>query len=153
MLDHSTRSGRHPLIDRGHDLYETRACAVEALLRVEKLTPVIWEPAAGHGAIVRVLRDRGHAVIASDIMDRGFPLHFVGDFLAQNKAPAGPECVRRSRSSTGSSPEASMPTNSARRHRAGMHRHNSRAFQQISQTGSGRAGNCRPQHKGGQSWL
>jgi hypothetical protein len=43
--------------------------------------------------IVRVLRDHGHAVIASDVCDYGFPLHFVGDFLMQTKAPAGVECI------------------------------------------------------------
>jgi hypothetical protein len=62
-------------------------------LRVERLPHWIWEPAAGRGAIVGVLRDRGHAVIASDIHDHGFALHFVGDFLARKKAPAGTGCI------------------------------------------------------------
>ena len=44
----------------------------------EKIPHCIWEPAAGRGAIVRLLRD--HAVIASDIADCGFPLHFCRDF-------------------------------------------------------------------------
>ena len=68
-------------------------CATEALLRVERLPHWIWEPAAGRGAIVNVLRDRGHAVIASDIIDYGFPLHFVADFLTVTKVPAGVECI------------------------------------------------------------
>ena len=51
------------------------------MLRVEDIPHGVWEPAAGRGAIVSVLRDRGHAVIASDITDHGFPLHFVRDFL------------------------------------------------------------------------
>jgi hypothetical protein len=54
--NHAAQSGRHPLKERGQDLYETPACAVEALLRVEKLPHWIWEPAAGRGAIARVLR-------------------------------------------------------------------------------------------------
>jgi len=83
----------HSHADRAADLYETPACAVEALLRVEKLPPRIWEPATGRGAIVRVLREHGHTVIASDLVHYGFPLHFVGDFLAQTKAPSGCECV------------------------------------------------------------
>jgi hypothetical protein len=83
---------RHPLAERGLDLYETPACAVEALLRVEKLPHCIWEPCAGRGAIVRVLRDAGHAVIASDIVDYG-GLHFVRDFLLEKKAPAGVEAI------------------------------------------------------------
>ena len=47
----------------------------------------------GRGAIVRVLRDHGHVVVASDLIDYGFPLHFVGDFLAQTKGPAGGDCI------------------------------------------------------------
>jgi hypothetical protein len=81
MLQHSAQSGRHSLAERGFDLYETPALAVEALLRVETLPLSIWEPAAGRGAIVNVLRSRGHTVIASDVIDYGFPLDFVADFL------------------------------------------------------------------------
>jgi hypothetical protein len=32
-------------------------------------------------------------VIASDLIDYGFPLHFVGDFLLQTKTPIGCECI------------------------------------------------------------
>jgi hypothetical protein len=86
-LDHSAQTGRHPNADRDFDLYETAPIATEALLRVEKPPHWNWESAAGRGAIVSVLRDRGHAVIASDIHDYGFPLHFVADFLTTTKAP------------------------------------------------------------------
>jgi hypothetical protein len=88
-LDHSCQVQRHAHAERGLDAYWTPEVAVEALLRVEALPHRIWECAAGAGNIVRVLRDRGHAVIASDIHDYGFPLHFVGDFLAQESMPAG----------------------------------------------------------------
>ena len=60
-LDHACQSGQHRHAERGVDLYETPACAVEALLAVENLPRAIWEPAAGRGAIANVLRDRGHA--------------------------------------------------------------------------------------------
>src|SRR4029453_6846988 len=93
MLNKNCQTGRHPNAARGLDLYETPPAAVEALLRVERLPRCIWEPAAGRGAIVKVLRDHGHAVIASDIRDYGFSLHFVGDFLTQTKASAGVECI------------------------------------------------------------
>jgi hypothetical protein len=93
VLDHAAQSGRHALRERGFDLYETPACAVEALLRVERLPHWIWEPAAGRGAIVNVLRDRGHEVIASDLIDYGFPLHFVGDFMASLNLPVGCEAI------------------------------------------------------------
>jgi hypothetical protein len=36
-LDHSCQVQRHPLSERGLDLYETPDVAVEALLRVERL--------------------------------------------------------------------------------------------------------------------
>src|SRR5262245_1940287 len=93
MLDHSCQVQRHSLAERGLDLYETPAVAVEALLRTENLPHCIWEPAAGRGAIVRVLRDHGHAVIATDIADHGFPLHFCRDFLAEIGMPAGVEGI------------------------------------------------------------
>ena len=86
-LHHACQSGQHRHVERGLDLYETSPIAIAALRAVEKLPHWIWEPAAGRGAIVNVLRDRGHAVIASDIFDYGFPLHFVADFLLQSKAP------------------------------------------------------------------
>jgi hypothetical protein len=92
MFNHSCQVQRRPHADRGLDLYETPAVAVEALLRVEKIPHKVREPAAGKGAIVRVLRDHGHAVIATDVFDYG-GLHFVGDFFAQDRMPAGCEAI------------------------------------------------------------
>jgi hypothetical protein len=92
-LDHSCQVQRHTYAERGLDCYTTPAVAVEALLRVEQLPHCIWEPAAGRGAIVGVLRAHGHAVIASDVHDYGFPLHFVADFLTQERMPAGCEAI------------------------------------------------------------
>jgi hypothetical protein len=80
----------HPYAERGFDLYETPAPAVRALLEVEQFEGPIWEPACGPGAIVRVLRDTGHKVVATDIKDYGCPDSTGGaDFLAQTSAPAG----------------------------------------------------------------
>jgi hypothetical protein len=91
MLDMSSQSRRHPLAERGLDLYETPSSAVEALLRVEQLPHYIWEPACGRGAIVNVLRAHGHQVVATDIADYGIPITPPGywgrDFLAETKAP------------------------------------------------------------------
>jgi hypothetical protein len=91
-LDRVSLLGQHPHADRGLDLYETDRLAVEALLRTERIPHCIWEPAAGHGAIARVLRDHGHAVIASDIENHD-GLHFVADFLATTSMPAGTEAI------------------------------------------------------------
>jgi hypothetical protein len=88
-LDHACQVGRHPNAERGLDLYETPAIAVEALLHAETLPPTVWEPAAGRGAIVRMLRARGHVVVASDITDYGFPLDYVADFLTTLLPPKG----------------------------------------------------------------
>jgi hypothetical protein len=93
MLDHAANPGCHSLAERGRDLYETPPEAVRALLRVEQIPHCVWEPAAGRGAIVRVLRDQGHAVIASDIVDYGFPLHFTRDFLDETNVPVGTELI------------------------------------------------------------
>jgi len=92
MLDHSCQVQRHPHVERGLDLYETPSVAVEALLRVEQLPHSIWEPAAGRGAIVRVLRNHSHNVVASDVFDYG-ALDFVGDFLKQERMPVGCEAI------------------------------------------------------------
>jgi hypothetical protein len=92
-LDHACQTGSHPLRDRGNDLYCTPPVAVDALLRVETLPHYIWEPAAGRGTIVNVLRDAAHVVIASDIMHRTFPLNFEADFLTLTKAPPRTEMI------------------------------------------------------------
>jgi hypothetical protein len=98
MLDHSCQTQRHPHAERGLDLYETPDVAVSALLRVEQLPARIWEPAAGHGSIVRVLRDAGHNVITSDIHDYG-GLDFVRDFLTETKMPTDTTAEPRRHSS------------------------------------------------------
>jgi len=88
----SSQSRRCPLAERGLDLYETPSVAVEALRRVEQLPLCIWEPAAGKGAIVRVLRNHGHRVLASDIYDYG-GLDFVADFLTLKQMLVGCSCI------------------------------------------------------------
>jgi len=92
-LNHRCQTGAHPHADRGLDCYSTPPVAVEALLRVETPPTYIWEPAAGHGPIVTVLREAGHRVVASDVMHYTFELDFECDFLAMTKAPAGTEMI------------------------------------------------------------
>jgi hypothetical protein len=78
------------LAERGHDLYETPATAIRALLRAEPLPPVMWEPAAGRGAIVRELRASGRTVVASDLVayEGADPEIIAGvDFLRVTSAP------------------------------------------------------------------
>jgi hypothetical protein len=92
-LSHSAQSGQHRHAERGFDLYSTPPCATEALLRVERLPHRVWEPAAGRGAIVSVLRAHGHTVATNDIIDYGCPLDSVADFLKVTQAPVGVDCV------------------------------------------------------------
>jgi hypothetical protein len=93
----STGNRKAALIERGEDLYETPPAAVEALIRVEALPARIWEPACGRGAIVNVLRARGHAVTASDLVDYGIPItaegHYLRDFLTECHAPVGTDTI------------------------------------------------------------
>jgi hypothetical protein len=89
-LKHACQTGQHPHRDRGNDCYSTSAVAVDALLAVETLPFHIWEPAAGHGSIVNVLREAGHRVVASDILHYDF---FEADFLEQTRAPVGTELI------------------------------------------------------------
>ena len=86
---------RHPDSARGNDLYETPDVATLALLRAEPLPRTIWEPACGPGAIVRVLRDAGHRVIATDLIDYRSPDqdHAGRDFLLERRVPDGVEMI------------------------------------------------------------
>lgn len=53
------------------DAYFTPAWCVEELLRDFKPRGVVWEPACGDGAIVRVLEARDLPYVASDLNDHG----------------------------------------------------------------------------------
>jgi hypothetical protein len=90
----STGNAKAALSERGDDLYETPAVAVEALLRHEKLPPVVWEPACGPGSIVGVLRAAGHHVLATDLVEYGCPgSESRVDFLFEQRAPEGCQCI------------------------------------------------------------
>jgi hypothetical protein len=60
--------------------YDTHPVAVSALMAVEALPRRIWEPAAGTGNIVNVLREAGRYVVASDILPLATGIDRV-DFL------------------------------------------------------------------------
>lgn len=81
MAQLATGNHRHALADRGNDLYETPAVAIQALMRAEKLPRRIWEPAAGRGAIVRPLQAAGHDVLGTDLVDYGAGYAGGVDFL------------------------------------------------------------------------
>jgi hypothetical protein len=93
LRSHRTgQAGRHPIAGRVLDFYQTPPFATLALLFAERLPHRLWEPCAGGGAMVRVLRDAGHDVVASDIVARDFPLEFCSDFF-DAAPPIGCEAV------------------------------------------------------------
>jgi hypothetical protein len=53
-----------------NDFYETPARFTEALLLREKFNPAVWEPAAGKGAIMDVLKHYKYKVASSDLFPR-----------------------------------------------------------------------------------
>jgi hypothetical protein len=86
----NVRAKAYALAARRDDLYETPPEAVHALLKAERLPLRIWEPACGPGSIVRVLRDAGHIVRATDLVAYGCPDSEAGiDFLMERSAPPG----------------------------------------------------------------
>lgn len=54
------------------DWYPTPPSITAALLEREMLTPRVWEPACGDGAMSRVLIDHGYRVHSTDLMHRGY---------------------------------------------------------------------------------
>lgn len=82
----TVNQGVHSAELRGSELYPTPPQLTEALLRVETLPTVLWEPAAGLGHMSDVLLKAGHEVYSSDIIDYGrcYP---VKDFLKAKEIP------------------------------------------------------------------
>jgi hypothetical protein len=70
-----------------YDYYPTPPEAARALLSVERFDGSIWEPACGAGAISKELIAARHAVISSDLIDRGYGIAPV-DFLAEQRPRA-----------------------------------------------------------------
>jgi hypothetical protein len=80
------------------DFYPSPPEAVAALLACEggpdgRLPRVVWEPAAGDGAIVRPLRQAGYHVHASDLHDYGLEDSTPGADYLTAPVPAGVEAV------------------------------------------------------------
>lgn len=71
-----------PVARAADDFYATPRSAIEQLLDVEPFTGPVWEPACGNGAISKVLQERGHEVVSTDLVDRGYGQGGT-DFLLQ----------------------------------------------------------------------
>ena len=70
------------------DFYRTPSWVTEALLKHVTLRGPVWEPCCGDGAMASVLAERGHQVVASDLVDRGYGETGV-DFYDCSAFPAG----------------------------------------------------------------
>lgn len=84
--NHAVDKDRHT-----HDLYTSDPKALEKFMTVYDLPRDIWEPSAGHGHLVKCLRDKGFNVVATDLYD--YPEKFVEmdsgvDFFQCSKALA-----------------------------------------------------------------
>ena len=66
------------------DFYPTHPSITQMLLDREELDGTIWEPACGRGDMSEVLLDNGHAVISTDLIDRGYGEGGV-DFLQDDQ--------------------------------------------------------------------
>jgi hypothetical protein len=89
-----TGIARAPLRDHRDDCYDTPPEAVHALIAAERLPHRLWEPCCGTGNIVRVLRQAGHEVIATDLNARGCPDSLSRiDFLLERRVPEGTEAI------------------------------------------------------------
>lgn len=65
-------ANRKPVEERPEaDFYSTPYSLTRELLRVKTLPTVIYEPAAGNGAITHVLEQHGHIVVEDDIRTTG----------------------------------------------------------------------------------
>ena len=63
-----------------NDYYATEPAAAEWLCKLENLSETIWECAAGEGHLSEVFVEKGHTVLSTDLVDRGYGTGGV-DFL------------------------------------------------------------------------
>jgi hypothetical protein len=76
-----------------HDLYETPPWCTEVLLRHVVFKKDILEPAAGRGAIAKVLEANGYRTTCNDIVDWGLSDCRIVDFLTTKCTPAACDIV------------------------------------------------------------
>lgn len=60
------------LLRQAEDWYVTPPECTTGILGVETFRQSIWEPACGDGAISEVLKEKGHKVLSTDLIDRGY---------------------------------------------------------------------------------
>ncbi len=77
-----------------YDFYATDPKAIDLLDDYPELTlpEVIWEPSCGNGCLSRRLEQRGHRVISTDLVYRGYGRGDV-NFFDQYAMPDGCRCI------------------------------------------------------------
>lgn len=73
-------SNRVPEEREANDFYATDPSAIEWLMKLEELSPNVWECACGQGHLAIPLIREGYNVRSTDLIDRGFGVGGV-DFL------------------------------------------------------------------------
>ena len=65
-----------------NDFYATDPVAIDWLLGVESFSEFVWEPCCGAGHLSKKLKEYGHILLNTDIIDRGYEdFNDVLDFL------------------------------------------------------------------------
>lgn len=79
---HATLGARNYALEERetNDYYATEPKALELLLEKEEFSENIWECACGEGHLSKVLKNHGHKVFSTDLIDRGYGLGGI-DFL------------------------------------------------------------------------
>ena len=80
-------ASNHTSVEREKDdFYATDPKALEMLLQFETFANDVWECACGMGHLSDVLKEKGHNVKSSDLLDRGYTGTEVKDFLHTTSA-------------------------------------------------------------------
>lgn len=79
------RNGAKDADRQSEDFYATEPKAIHELCKVEKFSHIVLEPACGMGHMAEALKEHGYEVMASDIIDRGYPGTEVLDFFRTTK--------------------------------------------------------------------
>lgn len=87
-------SNHSPKEREQNDYYATDPRALELLLALEKFSPHVWECACGGGHLCKVLKEHGHDVKATDIIDRGYEDTEIKDFLTVTKGETAADYQR-----------------------------------------------------------
>lgn len=70
----------HTAVREENDFYATDPKAMTELLKYESFNKNIWECASGEGNLSEVLKEHGHTVFSTDLIDRGYQ-DWIVDFL------------------------------------------------------------------------